>query len=264
MFAVGVSIYLGGIMRQVCLFTICSVLILPLPAAATIVIDTPSLGDVLGDGQFDNVGSNGQYYLSLNGGSGIQSVEFSILNEEKNFAKWNRIGIYDHANPSEMLEIFRDKDKVGNSLVVTFDLDKGQAWIKDDKGKGKGKGKKKSKKISIGPEFGFYIDSGKSKRHGGMFYSESSLNTDASHGHGHGVPHTLIFDIEEAGSVIENIDMVIAFENMRINAKKGSFDGKYNDLVIGVSSTAHITVVPEPATIAMLGLGYLVFLKRKP
>ncbi|HEG44402.1 MAG TPA: DUF4114 domain-containing protein [Phycisphaerales bacterium] len=256
-FTIVICIARGGIMRQVCLFTICSVLALSLPAMATIMIDKPDLGDVLGDGQFDGIGPSDQYYLSLSDASGIQTVEFSLLGEEAGFAKWNRMGIYDHADPSKTLEIFRGEDTVGDSFVVTFDLDKGQAWI-GDKGK-KHKHKGKGKTISIGSEFGFYLDSGDSGNNGGLFYSESSLNTDADLG----VPHALIFDIEEVENVVGNLDIAIAFEDLKINARNGSFDGDYNDMVVGMSSTANIIIVPEPATMALLGFGYLIFLRKK-
>ena len=213
-------------MRPVYLFTICcSVLALSLPAMAV--------------PQFDWLGSTSQYYLSLDADSGIQSVEFSLLGEEAGFAKWNRMGIYNRQDPLEMLELIQRSNEVGDSVVVMFDLDNQEAWVDENE------------KISIGPEFGFYLDNGNSKNKGGLFYSETILNDDRI------VPRPLIMEITKTPNII------ISFEDMKLVPDNMNFNGEIDDLVIGISSGAQITVVPEPATIAMLGFGYLIFLRKK-
>lgn len=238
-----VSITWGVIVKPVYLFTICSVLALSLPAMAMPQFDGDPFGKGIGVDPFDWSGSTDQYYLSLNTNSGIQSVEFSLLGEEAGFAKWNRVGIYDRANPLEMLELIQRSNEVGDSVVVTFDLDNQKAWIDENE------------KISIGPEFGFYLDNGNSKDKGGFFYSETALNDDRI------VPRPLTMEI------VETPDIIVSFEDIKFVPEKMHFDGQIDDLVIGVSSgttTISVVAVPEPATIAMLGFGYLAFLRRKP
>ncbi len=88
----------------------------------------------------------------------------------------------------------------------------------------------------------------------GLFYSETALNDDRI------VSRPLTMDI------VETPDIVVSFEDIKLFPEKMYFDGQIDDLVIGVSSgttTISVVAVPEPATIAMLGFGYLVFLRKK-
>ncbi len=241
MFAV-VSFTWGVIVKPIYLFAICSVLALSVSAMAVPQFDTGPGGKGLAIPPFDNPVSTGQYYLSLDADSGIQNVEFSLLGEEAGFAKWNRMGIYSLEDPLEILQVIERSNEIGDSVVVTFDLDNQMAWIDENI------------KISIGAEFGFYLDNGGSKDKGGFFYSDTTLNDDNI------IPRPVTMDI------VETQDITVSFEDIQFFPEKMSFDGQIDDLVIGVSSSTtaiSVVTVPEPATIALLGFGYLVFLRKK-
>ena len=66
-----------------------------------------------------------------------------------------------------------------------------------------------------------------------------------------------------AMGIVKTPEIIVSFTDMGIVSGNMNAYGQLDDLAVGVSSGANITVVPEPATIAILGFGYLIFLRKK-
>ncbi len=221
------------------ILTIC---IVSFPAFSTSAFATVMLDDVL-NMSLGSVSNSGADYVTL--ASSSESSLATILIEYAGFAGSNKMGIYSPADPSQVLQLFNGADHSGDSVTVTFDLTSGQAWIDANY------------KVNIGSTFGFYLDSTATTcKGGGLFYSDEQLNTWMDKG----VEHALIYDTSGIqGAINGNPDVVIAFEDLRINSSNYAYDGDFDDMVIGMSNVAP---VPEPATIFLLGMGSLTLAGR--
>lgn len=207
-------------------------------AYATVVLDE------IFDEALGNVSDTEQKYLTFDE-SGT-SFQATILLENAGYADQNRFGIFDKAT-GNTLELFSGSDSVDDKVKIRFNFSMGMAWIGSEPGN----------KVEFGREFGFYLNSS-ANAGGGFFYSDSSLNTGLDLGQRHG----LIFDTRyiESDSIIDAITAVVGFEDLR--ADYPSYDGDYNDMVVGLSNVT-ASSVPEPATLVLLGLGGLTLMKTK-
>ncbi|MHC4499307.1 MAG: DUF4114 domain-containing protein [Planctomycetota bacterium] len=195
------------------------------------------LGSILTNPRLNDVIDSGQSYVSLD--EGASSLAASILIEKAGFANSNKFGIFDYSDPTEKLELFAGWHTPGNSITVTFDHDNNQAWIDA------------ANKVSIGSTFGFYLDSS-ARSKGGLFHSDPAWNT----GDDEDVRKALLFDTSNVWDITGNPDVVVAFEDLTYP----SSDEDFNDMVVGIAAD-NIVIVPEPATLLLLGLGAVVLRK---
>ena len=209
---------------------------------------TLSLGTILNDPALNNVIASDDSYISVDTESKAgKRMKVSIRNENAGFAATNEFGIFDYSDPSNKLMIFDGKDSPRRSIQVTFDFDNNLAWTKP------------KHKVAIGSTFGFYLDSTATENmEGGLFYSDPLLNTGADYG----IAKSLLFDTADVTGITGHPELVVAFEDLSIGATNYLYDGDFNDMVVGLSFSG-TTVVPEPATIALLGIGYVVFFSKK-
>lgn len=196
--------------------------------------DTVSLGDILGDEAYGSFCPDGQTTWSLLPGQASFRAEIRL--EDAGYRNTNRLGIYDLANPASKLELFAGAANTGASVEVNFDIAGGMAWIDP------------SHKVTMGSEFGFYLDSSMKSR-GGVFYTQPGLNS----GTDKGVVHALSFTTPDGGHWL-------AFEDLRVDTDW--YDEDYNDMVVSFEGTG-FSDVPEPSMVALLGLGVTVFLPRR-
>ena len=204
----------------------------------------PDLGSILGDSAFDGIVDTGQSLIQIE--DEAQDVTATLLLELAAFNGSNIFGIYDPRDPENKLMLFAGSDSPTTSVIVNFDIEASLAWIDA------------SEKVSMPGTFGLYIDSSATADHGGgVFYSQSELNTDADTG----VSHALIFNTTAVSSAIPGSpDLVVAWEDLRYDSTNYNYDGDYNDMVLGITN---VTSVPEPATIVLLGLSSLALLRKR-
>jgi len=230
-------------MKTVNLFTIGLVCMLVNPAMATL-LEVPTLGNILDDPTLDNIVSSDNSYVALGAESG--SVSLSLCLENAGFADRNIFGIFDFSDPAQKLELFNGKNDSGDSVIIRFNVDNHEAWIKS------------REKVAIGSTFGFYLDSTYNyELGGGFFYSDPSLNT----GPDYNVNHALLFDTRDIATV--GSEIIIALEDIRINSDRYLYDGDFNDMVVGVSMVTIAQPVPEPTTLALLSMGCLFFVRKR-
>jgi hypothetical protein len=162
-------------------------------------------------------------------GSSIATIVIEIAG----YANLNRFGIYDAADPTRYVELFNGAAGQGNSVVVSFD-DTGIVYRNF---------------LSTGVtfhanQFGYYLQTPQD-----FFYSQAALNPRggdqmvAFQGDGDKIK----LPSKPAG-IWGPSSFILAWEDLRYAAS----DKDFNDFVVYVES---VTNVPEPATLALLGMG---------
>jgi hypothetical protein len=250
--------------RLTVLLAICSSLMIADSVMATPV--PPELDTVLSDGGgsllvtdmglLAGISECGESYVYLTDLTPPETAVATILLEAAGYAQQNEFGIYNYngdgvvPSASEMLVIMQGTDAMPRSATIQFDLAGGIAWYDRNSNSVQDAGET----ATIGSTFGFYLNSPDSA--GGIsnptFYTDESLNPDTT-----AVEHGLIYDTRHVtGAITGDPDVVVAFEDLL----ECHSDHDYSDMVVGISDVAP---VPEPATIALLGLSSLALLRKK-
>ena len=247
------------------LFTGLSLVLLTAAANATPIQGTSlqsGLNSITQGGAFYDVNTN-QYQpdevweLTAFGGS------FStLLFEISAFANSSTFGIYDINDPNNKLQLFDGAASTGDQRLLY--LDSGNvfnvlSFIDGPLGSA----------TFSSTLFGYYIDSsnGGTNTAGGVFYSQSSLNTNLGGGNGGSTDHMVAFrgndvlqvDTDGPGGngygLFHSGEFILAFEDLNYNTANSS-DFDFSDMVIMVESVLPVPV-PEPAPLTLLGFGLL-------
>ena len=166
----------------------------------------------------------------------------TIVVELAGFRNTNGFGIYDAADPNSKVWLFGGAATVGSQSLISIMSD-GSVWRNfSDTG------------INFsGNNFGYFLNSTAGGPGGGVFYSDTSLNTD-------GIDHMVAFQGKGIDTIqIANLapglwttnEYALAWEDL-----KGGGDGDYQDFVVMVESVVP-TAVPVPAAALLFGSGLL-------
>ncbi len=186
---------------------------------------------------------NDSYWnLTSNGGSWE-----TIIAELAGYQNTTSFGIYDFADPNSRVQIFGGADTAGATRKISISAT-GQVYVNN------------SLKASFADnKFGYYLDSISNNTGGlgGVFYSDSGLNTDGQFDHmyayqGEGDKVKLP---NQPVSTWSTSKYVLAWEDLRAPYS----DSDYNDFVVMVASVQPTAAaVPEPGTYLVLGIGLLL------
>jgi len=201
----------------------------------------------------------------------------ALIFEFTPYAGTNTFGIYDIYNPDTKLQLYNGAATTGAKRLLTVDdsLGAGQVrfttysfspWFSN------------SVNNFTSNLFGYYVDSSASAG-GGVFYSQSSLNSNTSGGNGGTTDHFVSFrgdnnlrlDLDGAGkkfsyATFSSGEFILAAEATTFDAPlpvNTNFD--YADFVVLVQSVNPVDLpsVSEPKTAALLVLGLLGLLSAR-
>lgn len=201
----------------------------------------------------------------------------ALIFEFTPYAGTNTFGIYDIYNPNTKLQLYNGAATTGAKRILTVNTSLGAGNVKFTS-------------LSLSPFsstsvnnftsslFGYYIDSSASAG-GGVFYSQSSLNSNTSGGNGGTTDHMVAFrgnnqlrlDLDGPGSkysyaTFSSGEFILAAEATTFDAPlhvNTNFD--YADFVVLVQSVNPVDLpsVPEPTTTILLVLGLLGVLSTR-
>ena len=192
-----------------------------------------TLGDITGNPAHTETDTTDELFQLTDTSGVLDDATAFLMFEMAGNADYNSFGIYDAYGS---LEIFGGSVDPLSAATLSWDVGTGQVGIL---------GTGASATIDS-TAFGFYIDT----RNDGRFFSESALNG--------GEDYMYSFNVGASGYPdMFGANFVLAFEDL----VDYHTDYDYNDMVVGISDIRPIdgptttTTVPEPMTMAMMGLG---------
>lgn len=197
-----------------------------------ITVGGPSTVDVTTDALSDTNDS----YWSITGSGGSIST---IIIELAGYAGTNQFGIYDQTDSSNKVVLFEGSDSTGDQKAIGI-KDTGEVVINFAS----------TGVFFAGNSFGYFLEDTHNPNNIKTWYSDTSLNSD---GYDHMVSYqgndtdTIQMPGFAPGLWTDN-EYILAFEDLPLAYS----DGDYNDFVVIVES---VQPVPEPGTVALLGLG---------
>lgn len=186
----------------------------------------------------DPLDPNDEYVTSAGWETGAAFGSFSrIVIEIAGNKESNSFGLYDLRNPNNRLEIFSGPDGQGSGARVIEAVSNTSYKIFGGS----------DPAVELGSSFGFYLSGP-----GGVFYSDASRNAGGNEQmvafQGDDQRQADFFGLGSAKWMSN--EWILAWEDL---AYAGS-DKDFNDFVVMIES---VTPVPEPGTLALLGLGLL-------